>query len=118
MGILFNGGGKSKRDRQFELLDSRLTDIQGRLAKLVSRLITFEGKVNSQMSELNDAVQSIKDDVVRIGSGVKGVLALLTQPTPDVTNAVAALKEADAGLDAAAEAMEAALNPPAAPPAG
>ena len=68
------------------------------------------------MSELSDAVQSIKDDVVRIGDGVKRVLALLQQPTPDVAAAVEALKNADAGLDAAAEAMEAAL-PPAEPPA-
>ena len=64
------------------------------------------------MSELSDAVQAIKDDVVRIGAGVKAVLELLKQPNPDVAAAVAALTEADAGLDAAADAMDAALTPP------
>ena len=97
---------KSKEDRQFELLDGRLVDIQGRL-KTLSR------KVDERMSELSDAVQSIKDDVTRIGDGVKAVLDKLQQPSPDVAGAVAALKEADAGLDAAADAMEAALNPTA-----
>jgi hypothetical protein len=68
-----------------------------------------------KMSELSDAVQSIKDDVVRIGAGVKAVLDLLQKPNPDVSAAIEALKNADAGLDAAADAMEAAL-PPATPP--
>lgn len=83
-----------------------------------NRAITnLNRKVNEQMSELADAVQSIKDDVVRIGDGVKSVLALLTQPNPDVTSAIAALKEADAGLDAAADSMDAVLNPtPTEPP--
>lgn len=67
------------------------------------------------MSELSDAVQSIKDDVARIGAGVKSVLGLLQQPNPDVSAAVEALKNADAGLDAAAEAMEAALPTPSSP---
>lgn len=68
------------------------------------------------MSELSEAVQSIKDDVVRIGAGVKSVLGLLQQPTPDVAAAVEALKAADAGLDEAAQAMENAPSPAPLPP--
>lgn len=91
---------KTKEDRQFEILDGRLIDIQEKLRKVLTG-----------MSELSDAVQAIKDDVVRIGADVKAVLDKLQQPNPDVTGAVAALKEADAGLDAAADAMDAVLNP-------
>ena len=97
--------GKSKEDRRFEILDGRLIDVQDRLRKL-------NRKVEEYMSEFTDAVQAIKDDVVRIGDGVKAVLAKLQEPNPDVVSATAALKEADAGLDAAAEAMEAVINPP------
>lgn len=101
----------SRQNDPFVILDGRLIDIQGRLRFL--RLNQKE--LEKLMSELSDAVQSIKDDVVRIGDGVKKVLDLLQQPNPDVAAAVTALQEADAGLDAAAEAMEAAL--PTEPPA-
>lgn len=107
--------GKTKEDRQFEVLDGRLIDIQGQLRKLSRNLLNLERKVDKKMSELTDAVQSIKDDVVRIGSVVKAVLAKLQEPNPDVATATAALKEADAGLDAAAEAIEAVINPPTPP---
>lgn len=69
------------------------------------------------MSEFTDAVQAIKDDVVRIGAGVKAIIDKLQQPNPDVAAATAALKEADAGLNAVADSMDAALSPPA-PPQG
>lgn len=81
--------------------------------QVLNAINNLNRKVDELMSELSDAVGSIKDDVTRIGDGVKKVLDLLTQPNPDVTNAVAALKEADAGLDAAADAMDAVINPPA-----
>lgn len=98
---------------EFVILDGRLIDVQGRL-----RFLNLQQKeLFKIMSELSDAVQAIKDDVIRIGDGVKKVLDLLQQPTPDVAGAVAALTEADKGLDAAAEAMEAAVQAPAEPPA-
>jgi hypothetical protein len=89
----------------------------------VIQLVTLAGVAyliwrTRKMSEISDAVQLIKDDVVRIGAGVKSVLELLQQPNPDVTAAVEALKNADAGLDAAAEALEAALPAPTEPPPG
>lgn len=87
------------------------TSIGQKLDALLTAINNLDRKVESKMSELSDAVQSIKDDVVRIDTGVKAVIAKLEQPNPDVANAVAALKEADAGLDAAATAMEAVLNP-------
>lgn len=90
---------------------NRRTDIMMRESETI---INTQKEILKKMSELSDAVQSIKDDVVRIGDGVKAVLALLTQPNPDVTAAVEALKNADAGLDAAADAMEAVINPPSA----
>lgn len=132
MGIEFsNPFKKSISDFQFDVLNKRLINIEGvvtrvrraqheqaeierkRHAQLLKLIQNLDGKVDETMTELSDAVGAIKDDVVRIGNGVKDVLDLLTKPSPDVTAATAALKEADAGLDAAAEAMEAVLNPPA-----
>lgn len=98
----------SRENDPFVILDGRLIDIQGRLRFLNLQ----QRRLEQLMSELTDAVGSIKDDVVRISDDVKKVLDLLQQPNPDVASAVTALKEADAGLDAAAEAMEAVINPP------
>lgn len=97
----------SREHDQFVILDSRLLDIQGRLRFLNLQ----QRRLEKLMSELSDAVASIKDDVVRIGDGVKKVLDLLQQPSPDVAAAVAALKDADTGLDSAAAAMEAVIPP-------
>jgi len=96
----FMGSSRTKADRQFEILDGRLRDVQGRL-KLLSR------KVDQKMSELTDAVQAVVDDVKRVGDGVDKVLALLTQPNPDVAAAVEQLKAVDAGFDSIAEKLEA-----------
>lgn len=100
---------KSKEDRQFELLDGRLIDIQGRLE-------TLSRKVDENMSELSDAVQAISNDVGELQTAVQRVLDLLNQPNPDVASAVAALQNADAGFDAIRDSLNAAgatKEPPA-----
>ena len=96
---------KSKGDRQFELLDGRLIDIQGKIKNL-SR------KVDEKMSELTDAVAAIANDVTELQASSKAVLDLLQQPNPDVPAAVAALQNADAAFDAVRDSLNAALPKP------
>ena len=103
--------GKTKDDRQFEILDERLIILQV-TANRISNLLK---KGLNQMSELSDAVQAVADDVTRIGDDVGKVLALLQQPNPDVAAAIEALKKVDADLDATAESMESVTNPPTPP---
>ena len=102
---------KDKGDRQFEALDERLIILQ----VTANRIFHLLKEGLSKMSELTDAVQAVADDVTRIGDDVSKVLALLQQPNPDVAGAVAALKKIDSDLDATAESMESAINPPTPP---
>lgn len=96
------GDGKSKSDRQFELLDERLIDIQGNLKTLIR-------KVNERMSELSDAVAEIANDVTELQAAQQKVVDMLNKPNPDVAAAVAALQNADAGFDAVRDALNAAV---------
>ena len=101
-------GSKSKDDLQFEALDARLIDIQGKLKHLATGLNSLDRKVDKRMSELSDAVAAIANDVTELQAAQQRVIELLTKPTPDVQSAVAALQNADAGFDAIRDALNAA----------
>lgn len=119
-------GGKTKDDRQFEILDGRLIDIQGKLVKVrqwqheqedldrerFTQLLHLMRKVDTKMSELSDAVAAIGNDVTELQAAGQRVIDLLTQPNPDVTAAVDALRTADAGFDAIRDALNAAGTAP------
>lgn len=64
------------------------------------------------MSELSDAVAAIANDVTELQAAGQRIIGLLTQPNPDVTAAVEALKTADAGFDAIRDSLNAAGQPP------
>lgn len=66
------------------------------------------------MSALSDAVASVAADQKEIAADVDKVLAILSQPNPDVDAAVAALKGVKDSQDASAKALEAVIPP--APP--
>ena len=100
----------NKKGALYFLFNASIGAYNRRTDVIAKQQITLE-RIERIMSELNDAVQAVADDVTRIGTDVKAVLDLLSKPNPDVEAAVAKLKEIDAGLDAAAEAMEAVAPP-------
>jgi chromosome segregation ATPase len=89
---------KSIADRQFELLDKRLINLHDQIA-------TLQRKVECGMSELSDAVKSVADDVSELQAAQQRVIDLLNRPNPDVSAAIAALQNADAGFDAVTKAL-------------
>lgn len=72
-------------------------------------------RIEHTMSELNDAVAAIGNDVGELQTAVQAVLALLNQPNPDVAAAVAALQNADAAFDAIRDSLNAAVPTPPTP---
>jgi predicted trehalose synthase len=68
------------------------------------------------IDDLKAAIGAVADDVTRIGDDVKAVLAKLASSNdPAVQAAADMLKTVDKDLDAAADAMEAAVAPTPAP---
>jgi len=76
------------------------------LQRRVSQLTLKQ--LEKKMSELSDAVAEIGKNVGELQAASQRVIDLLTQPNPDVSAAIAALQNADAGFDAVTAALNAA----------
>ena len=100
----------NKKGALYFLLNASIGAYNRRTDVIAKQQITLE-RIERIMSELTDVTQAVADDMRRIGTDVKAVLDLLSKPNPDVAAVIATLKEVDAGLDAAADAMEAVIPP-------
>jgi hypothetical protein len=86
---------------------------------LYRSIIQLRREARNMMAAIDDlkaAISAVGDDVTRIGDDVKAVLAKLASSNdPSVQAAADMLKTVDKDLDAAADAMEAAVAPTPAP---
>lgn len=89
-------------------------DVETQLTEILSTIRRMEQK----MTQLSDSVAAIANDVTELQAASQRVIDLLSQPTPDVVAAIAALQAADAQFDAVTTALNAAGTTPEPPPEG
>lgn len=58
---------KTKDDRQFEILDARLIDIQGRLSRIARRFTNLERKVDTMSSNIDRIEKEAADAAENVG---------------------------------------------------
>ena len=107
--------GKSKEDRQFEILDGRLIDIQGklhRLPEILTAINNLRGKVDvmsSNIDRIEKEAGDLTEDVAQVRTAIDGLTATISDLKTTVADLQAQVAQGQldqARLDAAAAKLE------------